>query len=139
MVSLHGNLTNNMAEISNHMLAPARSEELLFNAMQSIVMSCKVRQVCNPSQPNSTQPKPNQANPCHVKPSQAQPSQAKPTAEPSSRTRDSPPLVLAVPPVVDDVRRCDDDGVARRPQRGAVPQHEHLAREGAAWEQGGAI
>ena len=42
-VSLHGNITNNIVEISNHMLARARSEELLFKAMQVTAETVKHR------------------------------------------------------------------------------------------------
>ena len=42
-VSLHGNVTNNMVEISNHMLARARSEHLLFKAMQVTAETVKHR------------------------------------------------------------------------------------------------
>ena len=42
-VSLHGNVTNNMVEISNHMLARARTEELLFKSMQVTAETVKHR------------------------------------------------------------------------------------------------
>ena len=43
---LHGNLTNNMAEICNHMLSPARTQQHLFNSMLAAVHVLKRRHVC---------------------------------------------------------------------------------------------
>ena len=45
---LHGNTTNNMAEICNFMLQAARSQEHLFSSMQAAVHTLKQRQVCIP-------------------------------------------------------------------------------------------
>ena len=44
-VCLHGNVTNNMVEITNHMMAPARTQENLFNSMQCVAEILKQRMV----------------------------------------------------------------------------------------------
>ena len=44
-VCLHGNITNNMVEITNHLMAGARTQSLLFRAMQSAADTVKLRMV----------------------------------------------------------------------------------------------
>ena len=48
-VCLHGNVTNNMVEITNHMMAGVRTQALLFRAMQCAAEAVKLRMVSPPA------------------------------------------------------------------------------------------